>query len=73
MMRRRQAFTLIELLTVIAITAILLTIIVLPVLDSFNLLRSGQGWSEAQERARLLLDKVSRHGNFGAQRHMFAN
>ena len=57
---RRRAFTLIELLTVIAITAILLTIIVLPIIDSFNLLRAGQGWSEAQERARLLLDRISR-------------
>ena len=57
---RRRAFTLIELLTVIAITAILMTIIVLPILDSFNLLRAGQGWSEAQERARTLLDRISR-------------
>ncbi|MHB8636363.1 MAG: PulJ/GspJ family protein [Fimbriimonadaceae bacterium] len=60
MIVRRQAFTLIELLTVIAITAILLTIIVLPIVDSFNLLRAGQGWSEAQERARVLLDRISR-------------
>ncbi|HLK14194.1 MAG TPA: prepilin-type N-terminal cleavage/methylation domain-containing protein [Fimbriimonadaceae bacterium] len=58
--RRRRAYTLIELLTVIAITAILLTIIVLPIIDSFNLLRAGQGWSEAQERARILLDRISR-------------
>src|SRR5579862_117008 len=57
---RRRAFTLIELLTVVAITAILLTIIVVPIIDSFNLLRAGQGWSEAQERARLLLDRISR-------------
>jgi prepilin-type N-terminal cleavage/methylation domain-containing protein len=55
---RRRAFTLIELLTVIAVTAILLTIIIIPLVDSFNLLRAGQGWSEAQERARLLLDKI---------------
>ena len=57
---QRRAFTLIELLTVIAITAILMTIIVLPIIDSFNLLRAGQGWSEAQERARTLLDRISR-------------
>ena len=40
--RGRRAFTLIELLTVIAITAVLLTIIVLPIFQSFNLTRAAQ-------------------------------
>lgn len=63
---RRRAYTLIELLTVMAITSILLTIIVLPIVDSFNLLRAGQGWSEAQERSRVLLDRISREIAKGA-------
>lgn len=59
-MTSRRGFTLIELLTVIAITAILMTLIIIPVVQSFNLLRSGQGWSEAQERGRVLVETVSR-------------
>lgn len=55
---KRKAYTLMELLTVIAISAILLTVIVLPLMDSYNLLRAGQSWSEAQERARILLDRI---------------
>jgi prepilin-type N-terminal cleavage/methylation domain-containing protein len=56
----KQAFTLIELLTVIAITGVLLTVIVLPIFQTFNLVRTAQSYSEAQERARILLDRVSR-------------
>jgi len=61
-MRRlaRRGFTLIELLTVVAITAILLTIIVVPVVQSFNLLRAAQGFSQAQEEARVLTERISR-------------
>ncbi len=56
----RRAFTLIELLTVIAITAVLMTIIVLPVYQSFNLTRSAQAFADAQSRARIVADKISR-------------
>jgi prepilin-type N-terminal cleavage/methylation domain-containing protein len=55
----RRAFTLIELLTVIAITAILMTLIIIPVVQSINLLHAGRGWSEAQERSRNVLERMS--------------
>lgn len=59
-MRNRRAFTLIELLTVIAITGVLMTLIIIPVVQSFNLTRAAQGFSEAQDRARILIDRISR-------------
>jgi prepilin-type N-terminal cleavage/methylation domain-containing protein len=58
--RQRFAFTLIELLTVIAITAVLLTIIVVPVIQSFNLTRQAQAFADAQDRARVLAERISR-------------
>ncbi|HVL39445.1 MAG TPA: type II secretion system protein, partial [Fimbriimonadaceae bacterium] len=58
--QNRKAFTLIELLTVIAITGILLTLIIVPVVQSFNMTRSAQAWSDAQNRARVLLERMSR-------------
>ncbi len=58
--RSRHAFTLIELLTVIAITAVLLTIIVVPVIQSFNLTRQAQAFVDAQDRARVLSERISR-------------
>ncbi|MFZ4506298.1 MAG: pilus assembly FimT family protein [Fimbriimonas sp.] len=57
---RRRAFTLIELLTVMAITGILLTLIVLPVFQSFNLTRAAQAFVDAQEKARTLTERISR-------------
>lgn len=56
----QRAFTLVELLTVIAITAILLTIIVIPIIQTFNLTRTAQAFEEAQERARIVMERVSR-------------
>ena len=56
----KRAFTLIELLTVIAITGILLTIIVLPIFQTFNLVRVAQSYNDAQEHARSLMDKITR-------------
>lgn len=56
----RRGFTLVELLTVMAITAILFTIITIPVVQTFNLTRAAQGFSDAQNRARLLIDQISR-------------
>jgi len=64
---RRAAFTLIELLTVMAITAILLTIIAIPVIQSFNLTRSAQGFSEAQQRARSLIRQLENEIGNAAQ------
>jgi len=57
---RRNGFTLIELLTVIAITAIMMTVIIIPVIQSFNLMRSAQGFSDAQEKANSLVERISR-------------
>lgn len=57
---KRPAFTLIELLTVIFITAILLTIIVVPVIQSFNLLRLAQSYGAAQDSAQVVLDRIAR-------------
>lgn len=66
MTSRRNAFTLIELLTVIVITAILLTIIVLPIFQSFNLTRAAQAFSDAQDKARVLIERIQREINNGA-------
>lgn len=57
---RRHAFTLIELLTVMAITAVLMTLIVVPVFQSFNLTRAAQAYADAQDKARQLAEKISR-------------
>jgi prepilin-type N-terminal cleavage/methylation domain-containing protein len=57
---RRRAFTLIELLTVMAISAILLGLIVLPLFQSFSLTRTAQAFSEAQDRARLVTEQIAR-------------
>jgi len=62
----RRAFTLIELITVIAISAILLTLIAIPVIQAFNLTRAAQGFAQAQDRARTLIDRISREINNSA-------
>lgn len=60
MMRRRNAFTLIELITVIAITAVLLTIITVPLIQSFNTTQAARSFADAQNRARILMDQMVR-------------
>ncbi len=62
----KRGFTLIELLTVMAVSAILLTIISIPMVQSFNLTRAGQGFSDAQERGRFLIDQLTREISNGA-------
>ncbi|MBL8048730.1 MAG: prepilin-type N-terminal cleavage/methylation domain-containing protein [Chthonomonas sp.] len=57
-MRLKRAFTLIELITVMAITTILLTIITIPVVQSFNLSRAAQSYALAQDRARGIINDV---------------
>lgn len=63
---RRKGFTLIELITVMAITAVLLTIIALPIVQSFNLTRAAQGFADAQFRARQLISQIEREIANGA-------
>jgi prepilin-type N-terminal cleavage/methylation domain-containing protein len=57
---RRYAFTLIELITVMAITAILLTIITVPMIETFRATRTAQAYSDAQDKARILTERLSR-------------
>lgn len=59
-MLKRKAFTMVEMLTVIAITAVLMGIIIIPLIQSFNLTRAAQGFSEAQDKARFLIERISR-------------
>ncbi len=56
----RRGFTLVELLTVLAITSVLLVIITVPLIQSFNITRAAQGYADAQERARIVLDQITR-------------
>ncbi len=58
-MKRQRAFTLIELLVVIAITAVLMTLIVVPIIQSFNLTRTAQAWTDAQDKARTLTERIA--------------
>ena len=57
---RKLGFTLIELLTVLAITAVMMTLIIIPVVQSFNLMRAGQGFSDAQHKAAQLVEGIGR-------------
>jgi prepilin-type N-terminal cleavage/methylation domain-containing protein len=58
--RMQKGFTLIELLVVIAITAIILTLLAVPLIQGFRLTRAGQAYAEAQDRARLVMDRISK-------------
>ncbi len=55
-----KGFTLIELLVVLAITAVLLTLLALPLIQGFRLTRTGQAYAEAQDRARNIMDRISK-------------
>ncbi len=54
-----KAFTLVELLTVMAITAILVTLIVVPLIQGFNLTRQGQAIAQAEDNARLISNRIA--------------
>jgi prepilin-type N-terminal cleavage/methylation domain-containing protein len=58
--RKYNAFTLIELLTVIAISGILITLIIIPLVQGFNLTRQGAALADAQDRARLIIGKIAK-------------
>lgn len=55
----KKGFTLIELLAVIGVSAVLLTVITIPLIQSFNFTRAAQALVEDQERARRLIAEVS--------------
>lgn len=55
---RRRAFTLIELIVVLAISAVLLLLIAIPMVQGFNLTRASQAYSEAQAAATTVRDTI---------------
>ncbi|MBL8060281.1 MAG: prepilin-type N-terminal cleavage/methylation domain-containing protein [Chthonomonas sp.] len=57
---RRRAFTLLELITVMALTAVLMGLVVYPLIQSFDITRAGQGFADAQNRARILIERITR-------------
>lgn len=66
-LKTRRAFTLVEMLTVIAITAVLMTLIIVPVIQSFNFTRAAEGFSDAQEKGRRLIERISREMSDAAE------
>ena len=57
---RRKAFTLLELITVMALTAVLMGLVVYPLIQSFDVTRAAQGFADAQNRARILIERITR-------------
>jgi prepilin-type N-terminal cleavage/methylation domain-containing protein len=51
-MIHKKAFTLIEMLVVIAVSAIVLAIVAIPMVNGFNLTRASQAYADAQAAAR---------------------
>lgn len=64
---KKRAFTLIELITVMAVSAILLTLITIPVVQSFNLTRASEAFVAAQSTARNLVSRIEREVSEAAQ------
>lgn len=56
----QRAFTLIELMVVVAVTAVMLGLLIIPVVQSFNFTRAAQGLAEGQERARRVIEGVTK-------------
>jgi prepilin-type N-terminal cleavage/methylation domain-containing protein len=56
----RKAFTMVELLIVIAITAILITLIGIPLVQALNLTRQSQSFAEAQDISREVASRLNR-------------
>lgn len=59
MTARARAFTLVELLVVIAVSSILLVLIFGPLVQSFNLTNEARAESEAQNTARTVIEQLS--------------
>lgn len=62
----KRAFTLIEMITVLAISAVILAIIVIPMIQSYNFAREAEGLAEAQQRGRILIERIVRDISNGA-------
>lgn len=65
------AFTLVELLTVIAITVILLGLLFGPIIQGFNFTRRARAIAQAQDAARFGLERLSRE--LGAATYIYDN
>jgi prepilin-type N-terminal cleavage/methylation domain-containing protein len=57
---KESGFSLLEMLVVLAITAVLLGIIIVPMIQSFNFTRAAESLAEQQQRARILVDQIAR-------------
>jgi prepilin-type N-terminal cleavage/methylation domain-containing protein len=57
-MIHKKAFTLIEMLVVIAVSAIVLAIVAIPMVNGFNLTRASQAYADAQAAAREVRDMI---------------
>lgn len=55
---KSRGFTLIELITVIAVSTVLMTIIIVPVIQGFNMTRAAEGFAQAQSQGRLLIQQL---------------
>ncbi|MCH8979297.1 MAG: prepilin-type N-terminal cleavage/methylation domain-containing protein, partial [Armatimonadetes bacterium] len=54
----RRGFTLVELMVVLAVSAIMLSIIAIPMIQGFNLTRTGQAFANAQATARAVRAQI---------------
>jgi prepilin-type N-terminal cleavage/methylation domain-containing protein len=66
MTARRRGFTLLELLTVMAISALIFSLIAFPLVQSFNLSRAAESFAAAQDRARTLIAEIEQEISDGA-------
>lgn len=69
--KTNQGFTLVEMLVVIAITAVLLTLLITPLVNSFRLTQRAQMIVAAQDDARITLENISRE--LSSASYVFSN
>lgn len=68
---RRQAFTLIEILIVIALTAVLFALLLIPLVSALNYTRSAQALTAAQDAVRTTREQITRE--LGSALYVFDN
>lgn len=59
-MKKRSAYTLVELLTVIAISSVLLTLILFPLFQAFNATKQTQLYADALAASKRVIEKVTK-------------